>query len=119
MSSFVLSVRRNAPSPFECPEVRRSEREATEILEKGGPGLIPLVCLTHGRNREEPLTLAVEAASKVPDNRAKANVLAAIGVLASLRYPKDLIFLFIGREAMKESAVALDFIREGLREGLQ
>ncbi|MBI2190583.1 MAG: hypothetical protein HYU36_01195 [Planctomycetes bacterium] len=104
---------------FEWSEVRLWELKAAEMLQLGASGLIPLVALARGKTPEQPLTLAVDAASKVSDNSAKANILTAIGVLASLRYPKDLIFSFIRREAMKESSVAMDFIREGLKEGLK
>ena len=101
---------------FECHEVRLWELNPEGILKGGHAGLIGLVPLMKGHG-EGPLERALEAASSVPDNSRKADLMTAIAVLGSLRYPADFLRTLIRREAMKDSAIYQEIFDEGLNEG--
>jgi predicted transposase YdaD len=89
---------------FRVHEVRIWELDPDLILEKGATGLIPLIPLMRGRGKE-PLKKALAAASRLPDNKQKADVLTAIAVFGSLKYSPDLLKRLIRSEAMRESPI--------------
>lgn len=97
-------------------EVRLWELDPKVIMKRGLIGLIPLVPLMKGRGRE-PLKKALAAASRVTDNVQRADVLTAVAVLGSLKYPKDLIKQLIRSEAMKESPIYQEILQEGRKKG--
>lgn len=101
---------------FEFLEVRLWEMDPEPILRSGAVGLIPLIPLMRGKGKA-PLTRAVAAASAVPDNTLRAEIVTAIAVLGSLKYPADLIKRLIRRETMKESAIFREIFEEGIEEG--
>jgi predicted transposase YdaD len=98
---------------FRVHEVRIWELDPDLILQKGATGLIPLVPLMRGRGKE-PLNKALAAASRLPDNRQKADVLTAIAVFGSLKYSADLLKRLIRSEAMEESPIYQEILREGM-----
>ena len=102
---------------FRFHEVRLWELDARRVLGGGLRGLIPLVPLMKGETGSPPLVQSLEAATRVADNEERSNLVAAIAVLAGIRYPADLIHGLIRREAMKESVIYQEILAEGLAEG--
>ena len=104
---------------YRTREIRLWELKAADILAFGSDGLIPLAVLAKGKTVEDPLRLAVEAASSIEDNAEQADMMACIALLGNLIYSRETIFSLIRSDIMKESAIAQELIEEGLEKGLE
>jgi predicted transposase/invertase (TIGR01784 family) len=108
--------------------IRLWEQPATLFLQY--PGLIPFAVLGQSTDAEETLRQASQRVDRIPDPQAKANLLAASGILAGLKLEQEVIYRLLQRDIMQESTVyrsifaegeekkqreiALNFLREGL-----
>jgi predicted transposase/invertase (TIGR01784 family) len=108
--------------------IRLWEQPASLFLEY--LGLIPFAALGDTLDVEATLRQAAQRVDQVSDADAKANLMAASGILAGLRLEDEVIYRILRRDIMQESTVyrsiqrevqaerdqtiALNFLKEGL-----
>ena len=98
---------------FNYRQINIRELSGTEYLYRGLIGLIPFVPLM--RHNEQPEKVLEKCAqrleSEVPDNEERATMYLALGVMASLKIPKNLILKVLEASKMENSPLF-----DGLRE---
>ncbi len=97
--------------------VRMWEQDATPLL--AHPGLWPLAVLARAA---EPERLLVEIAGKVStiaDESQRNDLTAAAGILAGLRFDRELVHRIFRREIMMQSVIYREILEEGQQIGEQ
>jgi predicted transposase YdaD len=122
-TSFTMECTRH-----EFEVVRLWEQPASLFLQY--PGLIPFAVLGQSADAEETLRQAAQQVDQIVDPTAKANLMAASGILAGLKLGDEVVYRILRRDIMQEStvyraierdarkeekrAIALNFLRDGL-----
>lgn len=96
----------------------------TEIIDKRLLGLYPLLPLTkHKRQMSDAdiIKSAINTISTVSDPVCKADLLAAMSILAAERFSKDFIQMYVRRDMLMQSALfnewVADFVEEAEEKG--
>jgi predicted transposase/invertase (TIGR01784 family) len=95
--------------------IRLWEQPASLFLQY--PGLIPFAALGKSEDIEATLRQAAQKIDQVLDSTAKANLMAASGILAGLRLEDEIIYRVIRRDIMQESTVYRSIFAEGETKG--
>jgi predicted transposase/invertase (TIGR01784 family) len=108
-TSFTME---NTHHKFEV--VRLWEQPATRFLQH--PGLIPFAVLGQSEDAEETLRQAAERVDQISDPVAKANLMAASGILAGLKLDDEVVYRILRRDIMQESTVYRSIERDARKE---
>ena len=98
------------------------EIEDTEIIDKKLIGLYPLLPLTSHKqkmNDADVIKSAVSTINTVSDPVCKADLFAAMSILAAEKYPKDLIQMYIRRDMLMQSALFEEWVADFVEEAEQ
>jgi len=98
------------------------EIQDTEIVNKQLIGLYPLLPLTkHSKkmSKAEILQSAINTISTVSDPVCKADLLAAMSILAAEKYSKDLIKMYVRRDMVMQSALLDEWVSDFVEEAEQ
>ncbi|MEH2331137.1 DUF4351 domain-containing protein [Nostoc sp.] len=75
-------------------------------------GLLPLAPLTRTDSPERLLAQVAETVAKIPDREQQQNIAGCLGILAGLRFEKDLIRQFLQEEIMQGSVIYQDIVQK-------
>lgn len=94
--------------------VRLWEQPASLFLQY--PGLIPFAVLGQSADAEETLRQAAQRMDQIVDSAAKANLMAASGILAGLKLGDEVVYRILRRDIMQESTVYRAIERDARKE---
>ncbi len=80
------------------------------------PGLIPFAVLGQSADAEETLRQAAQRVDQIVDPTAKANLMAASGILAGLKLGDEVVYRILRRDIMQESTVYRAIERDARKE---
>lgn len=75
-------------------------------------GLLPLAPLTRTDSPQRLLAQVAETVAKIPDREQQQNIAGCLGILAGLRFEKDLIRQFLQEEIMQGSVIYQDIVQK-------
>jgi predicted transposase/invertase (TIGR01784 family) len=81
--------------------------------------LLPLAPLAETNSPETLLTQVAAEVAKIEAIEQRRNVLAAVQIIAGLRYDKTLIQQLLREDIMRESVIYQDILQQGVRQGVQ
>ncbi|MGB3189001.1 MAG: DUF4351 domain-containing protein, partial [Limnoraphis sp.] len=81
--------------------------------------LLPLAPLAQTNSPERLLTQVAAEVAKIEAIEQRRNVLAAVQIIAGLRYDKTLIQQLLREDIMRESVIYQDILQQGVRQGVQ
>jgi predicted transposase/invertase (TIGR01784 family) len=81
--------------------------------------LLPLAPLAQTNSPETLLTQVAAEVAKIEAIEQRRNVLAAVQIIAGLRYDKTLIQQLLREDIMRESVIYQDILQQGVRQGVQ
>ncbi|MEA5497840.1 Rpn family recombination-promoting nuclease/putative transposase [Limnoraphis robusta] len=81
--------------------------------------LLPLAPLAETNSPETLLTQVAAEVAKIEAIEQRRNVLAAVQIIAGLRYDKTLIKQLLREDIMRESVIYQDILQQGVRQGVQ
>ncbi|MEL7036360.1 MAG: Rpn family recombination-promoting nuclease/putative transposase [Cyanobacteria bacterium J06592_8] len=81
--------------------------------------LLPLAPLAQTNSPEILLTQVAAEVAKIEPIEQRRNVLAAVQIIAGLRYNKTLIQQLLREDIMRESVIYQDILQEGIRQGVR
>ena len=119
--TYVNSIYNEQIMKFKYRVLKVWEIDPKMIIDRNLYGLFPILPLTnHGKTNDNRCLKAcfdlVENAD-IKDEALKANMSVCTGVLAGLRYPKELVKSLMKVEIMKESVIYQDILSEGIEKG--
>ena len=82
-------------------------------------GLLPLAPLAQTNSPETLLTQVAAEVAKIEAIEQRRNVLAAVQIIAGLRYDKTLIQQLLREDIMRESVIYQDILQQGIQQGVQ
>ncbi|MBD1933892.1 DUF4351 domain-containing protein [Funiculus sociatus] len=97
--------------------IRRWEEDPTPLL--ANPALLPLATLARSDSPRALLEQVAAGVATIEGTAERKNILACAGVLAGLRFKKDLIQQLLREEIMEESVIYQDILQKGEMRGLQ
>ena len=81
--------------------------------------LLPLAPLAETNSPERLLTQVAAEVAKIEAIEQRRNVLAAVQIIAGLRYDKTLIQQLLREDIMRESVIYQDILQQGIQQGVQ
>ncbi len=93
------------------------EEDPTPLL--ANPALLPLATLARSDSPRALLEQVATGVARIEKTTERQNILACAGVLAGLRFKKDLIQQLFREEIMQESVIYQDILQKGEQRGLQ
>lgn len=97
--------------------VRMWEQDAAPLL--AHPGLWPLAVLAHAAEPERLLVEIADKVSTITDSSQRNDLTAAAGILAGLRFDRDMVHRIFRREIMMQSVIYREIWEEGEQIGEQ
>ncbi|MBD2084015.1 DUF4351 domain-containing protein [Trichocoleus sp. ST-U3] len=97
--------------------IRMWEEDPTPLL--ANPALLPLATLARSDSPRALLEQVATGVARIEKTTERQNILACAGVLAGLRFKKDLIQQLFRKEIMQESVIYQDILQKGEQRGLQ
>lgn len=97
--------------------IRMWEEDPTPLL--ANPALLPLATLARSDSPRALLEQVAAGVARIEKTTERQNILACAGVLAGLRFKKDLIQQLFREEIMQESVIYQDILQKGEQLGLQ
>ncbi|MEW5859853.1 MAG: DUF4351 domain-containing protein [Cyanobacteriota bacterium] len=97
--------------------IRLWEEDPTPLL--ANPALLPLATLARSDSPRALLEQVAAGVARIEKTTERQNILACAGVLAGLRFKKDLIQQLFREEIMQESVIYQDILQKGEQRGLQ
>lgn len=94
--------------------IRLWEQESALFL--NNRGLLPLAPLTKTDSPATLLNQVAQTVATISDITEQKNITGCLGILAGLRFDRDLIRQFLPEDLMKESVIYQDILREGRHE---
>jgi len=82
-------------------------------------GLWPLAVLARSEQPEQLLVEVAEKVSKIADESQRSDLTAAAGILAGLRFDRDLVRRIFRREIMMQSVIYREILEEGEQRGIR
>ena len=98
------------------------EIQDTEIVNKQLIGLYPLLPLTRHRkkmSKPEVLKSAIDTINTVTDPVCKADLFAAMSILAAEKYSRDLVKMYVRRDMVMQSALLDEWVSDFVEEAEQ
>ena len=119
--TYVNSIYNEQIIKFKYRVLKVWEIDPKMIIDRNLYGLFPILPLTnHGKTNDNRCLKAcfdlVENAD-IKDEVLKADMSVCTGVLAGLRYPKELVKSLMKVEIMQESVIYQDILSEGIEKG--
>ena len=97
------------------------EMDPKKIIDKHLYGLFPIIPLTKHETTDdkECLTTCFDLVrnADIEDDVLKADISVCTGILAGLKYPKELVKSLMKVEIMQESVIYQDILSEGMKKG--
>ncbi|MFB2970975.1 Rpn family recombination-promoting nuclease/putative transposase [Aerosakkonema sp. BLCC-F183] len=81
------------------------------------PGLLPLAVLARSDSPQALLEQVAERVDRIENSDRRQGVAACTGILAGLRFDRDLIRSILRADFMRESVIYQDILQEGRQEG--
>ncbi|WP_413166522.1 Rpn family recombination-promoting nuclease/putative transposase [Capilliphycus salinus ALCB114379] len=81
--------------------------------------LLPLAPLAQTNSPETLLTQVAAEVAKIEAIEQRRNVLAAVQIIAGLRYDKTLIQQLLREDIMRESVIYQDILQQGIQQGVR
>ncbi|MBD1840277.1 DUF4351 domain-containing protein [Coleofasciculus sp. FACHB-501] len=97
--------------------IRLWEEDPTPLL--ANPALLPLATLARSDSPRALLEQVAAGVARIEKTTERQNILACAGVLAGLRFKKDLIQQLFREEIMQESVIYQDILQKGEQRGLR
>ncbi|MBD1900397.1 DUF4351 domain-containing protein [Coleofasciculus sp. FACHB-712] len=97
--------------------IRMWEEDPTPLL--ANPALLPLATLARSDSPRALLEQVATGVARIEKTTERQNILACAGVLAGLRFKKDLIQQLFREEIMQESVIYQDILQKGEQRGLR
>ena len=97
--------------------IRLWEQDPAPLLVN--PALLPLAPLARTDSPRELLEQVVAEVAKIEEGDRRRNVSACVGVLAGLRFEKNLINQLLREETMRESVIYQDILQKGEQRGIK
>lgn len=91
--------------------IRMWEQDSALFLDN--PALLPLAPLTRTNSPQSLLSQVSQNVAKISDRETKQDIAAYTGILAGLRFEKNLIRQFLSEEIMQESVIYQDIFQKG------
>jgi predicted transposase YdaD len=97
--------------------IRMWEQDSALFLDN--PALLPLAPLTQTDSPQRLLSQVAQSVARISDRETRQNIAAYTGILAGLKFKKDLIRQFLGEDIMQESVIYQDILQKGEQKGEQ
>lgn len=97
--------------------IRLWEQDPEPLL--ANPALLPLAPLARTDSPRELLEQVVAEVAKIQEGDRRRNISACVGVLAGLRFEKNLINQLLREETMRESVIYQDILQKGEQRGIK
>ncbi|MEH1931959.1 Rpn family recombination-promoting nuclease/putative transposase [Nostoc sp.] len=97
--------------------IRMWEQDSALFLDN--PALLPLAPLTCTNSPQSLLSQVSQNVAKISDRETKQDIAAYTGILAGLRFEKNLIRQLLSEEIMQESVIYQDIFQKGEQRGEQ
>lgn len=97
--------------------IRMWEQDPAPLL--ADPALLPLATLARSDSPRALLEQVAERVASIEASDERRNLSACAGVLAGLRFDKDLIRPLFRNETMRESVIFQEILEEGRQEGIK
>jgi len=81
------------------------------------PGLLPLAVLARSDSPETLLEQVAERVDRIENTEQQQGIAACTGILAGLRFEKDLIRSILRADIMRGSVIYQEILQEGRQEG--
>jgi len=121
--TYVSSIYNEQIMKFKYRVLKVWEMDPKMIIDRDLYGLFPILPLTnHGKtndNRCLKTYFDLVDNADIKDKALKADMFVCTGVLAGLRYPKELVISLMKVEIMQESAIYQDILSEGIDKGME
>ncbi|HEY9849912.1 MAG TPA: Rpn family recombination-promoting nuclease/putative transposase [Leptolyngbyaceae cyanobacterium] len=95
--------------------IRLWEQDPAIFLDN--PGLLPLAVLARSDSPQALLEQVAERVDRIENTERRQGVAACTGILAGLRFKKDLIRSILRSDFMRQSVIYQDILQEGRQEG--
>lgn len=95
--------------------IRLWEQDPAIFLDN--PGLLPLAVLTRSDSPQSLLEQVAERVDRIENTERRQGIAACTGILAGLRFEKDLIRSILRSDFMRQSVIYQDILQEGRQEG--
>ncbi len=95
--------------------IRMWEQDSALFLDN--PALLPLAPLTLTTSPRGLLSQVAQSVAKILDMEVRQNIAAYTGILAGLRFDKNLIRQLLSEDVMQESVIYQDILQKGKQQG--
>ncbi|BAZ26691.1 hypothetical protein NIES4073_75990 [Kalymmatonema gypsitolerans NIES-4073] len=97
--------------------LRMWEQDSAQFL--NNPALLPLAPLTQTNLPQALLSQVAQSVARISDRETRQNIAAYTGILAGLKFEKNLICQFLSEDVMQESVIYQDILQKGEQQGEQ
>ncbi|WP_414587378.1 Rpn family recombination-promoting nuclease/putative transposase [Scytonema sp. PCC 10023] len=91
--------------------LRMWEQDSVQFL--NNPALLPLAPLTRTNSPQALLSQVAQSVARISDRETRQNIAAYTGILAGLKFEKNLIRQFLSEDVMQESVIYQDILQKG------
>ncbi|MEI2577864.1 DUF4351 domain-containing protein [Scytonema sp. PRP1] len=91
------------------------EQDSVQFLNNSA--LLPLAPLTQTNSPQALLSQVAQSVARIPDRETRQNIAAYTGILAGLKFEKNLIRQFLSEDVMQESVIYQDILEKGEQKG--
>ena len=95
--------------------LRMWEQDSVQFL--NNPALLPLAPLTQTNSPQALLSQVARSVARISDRETRQNIAAYTGILAGLKFEKNLIRQFLSEDVMQESVIYQDILEKGEQKG--
>ena len=94
--------------------LRMWEQDSVQFLKN--PALLPLAPLTQTNSPQGLLSQVAQSVARISDRETRQNIAAYTGILAGLKFEKNLIRQFLSEDVMQESVIYQDILQKGKQQ---
>jgi predicted transposase YdaD len=121
--TYASSIYNNNILTFKYKVLKVWEMEVNRIIDNDLYGLFPILPLIRHKTIDDKVNLAkcfdLVQNIDIEDNTLKADIYVCTGILAGLRYPKEMIESLMKVEIMQESEIYQDILNKGMEKGIE
>jgi len=121
--TFVHSINGKENLTFKYEILKLWEIDQNKIIDNNLYGLFPILPLAKYRTADEKENLAkcfdLVQKADIENDTLKADIYVCTGLLAGLRYPKELIDSLMKVEILEESVIYKDILNKGIEKGME
>ena len=121
--TFVHSINGKENLTFKYEILKFWEIDQNKIIDNNLYGLFPILPLAKYRTADEKENLAkcfdLVQKADIENDTLKADIYVCTGLLAGLRYPKELIDSLMKVEILEESVIYKDILNKGIEKGME